>query len=338
MRAFCVILLCCAAAGWAQEAPAKSGEAARLKQPEQPQFNADAINNPGTVDAVGPDAAGNAVVRAQVLLDRAHFSPGEIDGQYGDNVRESIKAYQGAHGLPTTGIVDEATWKALDTDTQPILVSYTITQEDTAGPFYKIPKGMDEQAKLPALGWTSVQEELGERFHMDPELLEQLNPGKDLSKTGEQIQVASVTRAPIAGDADHVVVREDCSCLQVFDSQNKLLSSYPVTTGSDHDPLPVGTWTLEKPMWNPHFHYNPDLFWDAKPEDSKATIQPGPNNPVGVVWIGLSKPHYGIHGTPEPKTIGKTQSHGCIRMTNWDATELGNMVKPGMKAVLEDHG
>ena len=109
----------------------------------------------------------------------------------------------------------------------------------------------------------------------------------------------------------------------------KVVFYAPVTVGSKNDPLPIGEWKVTAVQKNPVFHYNPKLFWDADPSHSKAKIQPGPNNPVGVVWIDVSKEHYGIHGTPNPATVGKAQSHGCIRLTNWDAWELAQLVKPG---------
>ena len=213
---------------------------------------------------------------------------------------------------------------------------YTITMQDTVGPFVRIPTDMMKKAKLPFLGYESPQQELGERFHASPKLLETLNPDKDFKKPGEQIVVPNVQRAPITEPVALVIVRKSCGCLDVIGEQNNLLAHYPATMGSEHDPLPIGDWKLEKPIRNPFFHYNPKLFWDAKAKDAKATIKPGPKNPVGVVWIGLSKEHYGIHGTPEPSAIGKTQSHGCIRLTNWDASELADLVKPGMTANLRE--
>jgi lipoprotein-anchoring transpeptidase ErfK/SrfK len=304
--------------------------------PPPPTFDADAVNNPATTDPVGPKDAGSAVLRAQILLDRAHFSVGEIDGTYGGNMWNTVKAYQAAHNLPPDGVVTPDTWKTLDGDTQPALATYVIADADVAGPFYKIPTDMLEQAKLPALGYTSAVEELGERFHVSPKLLKDLNTGKQLDKAGEQILVPNVGRAALTGQAALVVVKQACSCVEVFDVANQLLAHYPATMGSEHDPLPVGEWKLSKPLMNPEFHYNSDLFWDANEKNAKATIKPGPNNPVGVAWSGLSKEHYGIHGTPEPANIGKTQSHGCIRLTNWDAWELANMVQPGMPASLRE--
>ena len=301
----------------------------------QPTFDPAVVNNPATMDNATLHTSGSAVLRAQILMDRAHFSVGEIDGYFGDDMENSVKAYQAAHKImPADGTLSPDTWKALDADTAPAIVPYTISATDIAGPFYKIPAGMMQQAKLPALGFTSVEEELGERFHSSPKLLARLNQGKDLRKPGEQIMVPNVSRNPLPGPVASVLVVKTCNCVELVDSQNQVIAHYPATMGSLHDPLPIGDWKLEKPMWNPVFHYNPKLFWDANSKDKKAEIKPGPNNPVGVVWIGLSKEHYGIHGTPDPGTIGKAQSHGCIRLTNWDATEVASQVKPGMTASL----
>lgn len=329
-RVLAALLLICAATGAPRHVRPTTA------RPSPVHFDIDATNNAATTNPIKPGDSGPAVLRAQVLLDRAHFSVGEIDGAYGDNMLNAVKSYQSAHNLPADGVVSPDTWKALDTDTLPVIVPYAISDKDVAGPFYKIPSDMMKEAKLPALGYSSPAEELGERFHASPKLLATLNRGTSLDKAGVQIMVPNVDRAPITDQAARVLVAKDCSCLEVFDAENHLIAHYPATMGSEHDPLPIGDWKLSKPLWNPVFHYNPDLFWNASEKDSKATIKPGPNNPVGVVWIGLSKPHYGIHGTPEPSQIGKTQSHGCIRLTNWDATELAMMVKPGMTASLRD--
>src|SRR6185436_15437420 len=118
----------------------------------------------------------------------------------------------------------------------------------------------------------------------------------------------------------------------LLDSSGKTFAHFPASTGSKHDPLPLGSWKIQGVARNPVFHYNPQLFWDANPKHGKAKIPPGPNNPVGVVWIDLSKPHYGIHGTPEPSKVGKTESHGCIRLTNWDVAELATAVAASARA------
>jgi lipoprotein-anchoring transpeptidase ErfK/SrfK len=305
-----------------------------VRKPRAVSFDVEAVNNPTTA-LVKRGAAGAAVLRAQVLLDRARFSPGEIDGSCGANVEKAIAGFQKAHGIEPTGVVDPATWKLLNADSAPALVRYAITAQDIAGPFQPIPEDMMEKSALPALGYSSALEELSENFHASPKLLTKLNPGKSFDKAGEEIVVPSV-RSSAPPKIAKVVVDDSDRTVAAFDAGDKLIAQYPATTGSEHDPLPVGTWKINGVSKNPSFHYNPDLFWDAESKDEKATIKPGPNNPVGVVWIDLSKPHYGIHGTPEPSTIGKTQSHGCIRLTNWDAAELAQMVAPGLPAILQE--
>jgi lipoprotein-anchoring transpeptidase ErfK/SrfK len=313
------------------KAKPKRGAANRI---EQPRFDPAVINNPNQPD-LKKDDKGSGVLRAQILLDRAHFSCGQLDGEFGTNLEKAVAAFQQERQLPGSRTVDGPTWAALNGDQAPVLMTYTITQEDEKGPFTPVPKDMLAQAKLPELGYASPLEELGERFHVAPAVLEALNPGADFSKVGQQLIAPNVITMP-PGQAARVEVSKSESSVRAYDANNHLLAFYVATIGSEHDPLPIGDWKIRGVAHNPVFHYNPDLFWDAKATDEKATIKPGPNNPVGVVWIDLSKEHYGIHGTPEPSMIGHTTSHGCIRMTNWDAAELAAMVKPGVPAILKE--
>ncbi len=341
MRPIAVLIIASLATayGWSADGrrkPARPAKAApKVIAKAKPAYEGAAIDNPATRDEVAPNAKGSAVVRAQILLDRAHFSPGEIDGQFGDNLRVAIAGYQSARKLPVTSIVDENTWTALNADSTLALTQYTITAEDLADDFEKIPSDMMQQAKLKSLGYQSIEEKLGERFHINPLLLAKLNPGKDFKKAGEQIQVPNVQRDSTA-PAARVVVSKSKRTVTALTADGTMLAQYPATMGSEHDPLPIGDWKITGVQQNPVFNYNPDLFWDAKPDQSKARIPAGPNNPVGVVWIALSKEHYGIHGTPSPNSIGHTESHGCIRLTNWDAKELSLMVKPGVPAIFEE--
>jgi lipoprotein-anchoring transpeptidase ErfK/SrfK len=307
--------------------------------------------------ARSPAPGATETLRLQVGLDRAGFSPGAIDGQMGASTRRALAAYTRARGQD--GPPDVAP-----------LVTYTITPEDVRGPFTReIPEDLVEQARLPELGYRSALEALAERFHSTPALLERLNPGARFT-AGEAIEVPNVEplvvpvekpeqgpgakkedprdrptgtagrRTPrpadTIGDRPDVVVTvgKSDAALTVEDGSGRVLFHAPVTTGSENDPLPIGEWTVKGVQFTPKFHYNPDLFWDADPSHSKATIPGGPNNPVGLVWIDLDKEHYGIHGTPEPSAIGRSESHGCVRLTNWDALRLAGLVKPGTRVVF----
>lgn len=312
---------------------ASKGSADRIVQPKL-SFVPALVNNPAQSEAVPGDRS-SSVLRAQILLDRAHFSCGEIDGDFGTNLQKVLAAFQADRRLPTSGKIDAATWAALNADAAPALIAYQVGADDVKGPFAPVPKDMLEQAKLPVLGYTSPLEGLAERFHSSPKVLQGLNPGGGFEKVGQPMLVPNVIVMP-PGEAAQVVVSKSQSAVMAYDGSGKLLSFYAATIGSEHDPLPIGDWKIEGVGRNPDFHYNPALFWDAKPGDTKATIKPGPNNPVGVVWIDLSKSHYGIHGTPEPSRVGHTTSHGCIRLTNWDAMELASMVKAGVPAFLKE--
>jgi lipoprotein-anchoring transpeptidase ErfK/SrfK len=300
-------------------------------------------------------------LQVQVTLDRSGFSPGVIDGRRGTNTAKALELFQ--QSTPTAPPVAP-------------LTTYTITEADITGPFVdEIPSDLVEQSKLPALSYTSAVEQLAERFHTTPAFLRRLNPAATFA-AGEQIAVPNVdplvapvekiaftaemmAKAPrpagtsgpsaksdAAGAAQvnliaqrpdvTVMVSKSKSGLSVTDAAGKVIFYAPVTTGSENDPLPIGEWKVNGIQFNPTFNYNPDLFWDADPAHTKAKIPSGPNNPVGFVWIDLSKPHYGIHGTPEPSTIGRTQSHGCVRLTNWDVIRLAGMVKPGTKVVFTE--
>jgi lipoprotein-anchoring transpeptidase ErfK/SrfK len=297
-------------------------------------FSPDSLSETEPASSVGPGMKGALVLRGQVLLDRAHFSSGEIDASYGKNLRMAIKGYQKANGLKVTGTIDAPTWGVLSADVAPILLSYTILETDIEGPYVPIPKAWADKTKMAVLGFESVEEALGERFHVSPKLLKQLNPDKNMGHVGEKIVVPNIATGDLP-KAIEVIIDGSDGTLVLLDANRKIIALFPATTGSKHDPLPLGKWKVTGVVHNPVFQYNPRLFWDAKPNETKHTIPAGPNNPIGVVWIDLSKEHYGIHGTSEPSTIGKTQSHGCIRLTNWDATALAQSVVTGVKVLMK---
>lgn len=300
-----------------------------------------------------------STLHAQVILDHLGFSPGVLDGREGKSLVAAINGFQEVQGLTQTGKLDQPTLRALYPHralrpTQKI----TLTDAMLAGPFTNpFPKDPALQAKLPALGYKSVMEKLGEMFHTTPAVLIELNSPDTKLTTGAQIVVPNAITTDRAYDQKlpetwrktlndlnvdstqpvgaKIVVSKSKEVLRVLDKDGKLVAQFMATMGSTHDPLPIGTWKILGPSYNPPFHYNPKLFWDAKKTAKQALLPPGPNGPVGVVWLDLSKPHYGIHGTPSPETIGRAESHGCIRLTNWDAARLAMMVKSGTPAVFQ---
>jgi lipoprotein-anchoring transpeptidase ErfK/SrfK len=307
----------------------------RIARHQQETLDPNLVNDAQLKPAIGLNSKGPAVVRAQILLDRAHFSCGQIDGQYGINLQKTVMAFERNQNLQVQEGVGPAAWEALNADTAQALTTYTITQEDVAGPFGPVPENAMEQAKLKYLGYESPLAGLAEKFHSSPELLQALNPGKTFGQAEQQILVPNVITTP-PDKAASVVVSKSDSSVAAYDANGKLLAYYRATIGSEHDPLPIGDWKILGVARKPVFHYDAELFWNAHNPSEKAEIPPGPRNPVGVVWIDLSKDHYGIHGTPDPSKIGHARSHGCIRLTNWDAWELADMVKPGTPASLKE--
>ena len=280
------------------------------------------------------------IVKAQVLLDRARFSPGAVDGRSGENFVGALRAFAGAQGLTASDELDRAVFEKLQaTSADPVAMDYTITDEDVKGPFTPIPAKMEEQADLDAMAYTTPREMLAERFHMQRDLLSALNPDKPFDKAGTVITVAAVPplgTGKVKGPPQdprvaRIEVDKDARRVQAFGEDGKLVATYPASIGSEEKPAPSGSFKVQGVAFDPWYTYDPKYRFKGVKSRKKFSIHPGPNNPVGVVWIDLSIPSYGIHGTPEPEKVGKTESHGCIRLTNWDARDLALHTKRGAK-------
>lgn len=313
------------------------------------------------VDARAPadQAPPPAILHVEVALDRLGFSSGVIDGKATRFDSLALRGFQEANSLSQTGKLDEPTKAAIgkamkDAPTRVVSIPAAFAQ----GPFQPdLPKSTAEQAKYEHLGYRNLMEALAERFHTTPELLRALNSPTTKMGAGAVIRVPNVAEAnpaklvedergwnktlvtlgvsPAQPQAARIVVDKSEGALRAYDEQGRLLLLAPATMGSEHDPLPIGNWTIQGVSRNPDFHYNPELFWDVSDSKKSEILNPGPNGPVGVAWLDLSKPHYGIHGTAEPTSIGISESHGCVRLTNWDAARLAQMVKPGVKVVFQ---
>ena len=300
------------------------------------------INDAPVLTPISGDLRGPSVLRAQVYLDRIHFSVGSIDGRWGRNSAITVWWYQRARGLATTGDLDEQTFRKLASDAAyaPVVVSHTLTADDVKGPFNPIPDDVYEKAKLDHLGYESLREKLSERFHSTEDFLEVLNPDVKFSdlQAGSAINVPNV-REPLTADhpdVARVIISISGNSFNGFDVANNLIFHAPTTVGKGYDPSPTETLHVVKITPEPSFHYDPTLYHEVPDSDPDAHLPPGPNTPVGVVWIALSKPHYGVHGTPDPDSIGYASSHGCIRLTNWDAQEVEHRLSQGTQVSFVD--
>lgn len=364
----CLLAGACIDADPDDTAPNKTDAAAR----DQNGADSMASNDGATAGEPFADPEQRPVMQVQVVLERLGFAPGVIDGKQGASLANALKGFQEARDLPVTGELDDATRAALaEWNTIPATRVVTIPQEWSQIPFVKLPESPADQAKLGALAYESLIEKLAERFHTTTDVLTRLNPGGRPAiaggaaatpaataaaafAPGQQIRVPNVGADRIdaatvdnkdwletlrslgvgtdQSTAARLVVDESEGWLKAYDKADKLVAMFTVTTGSQHDPLPIGSWGIKGKAYNPTYAYDPALLRNAPASNGKHQLPPGPNGPVGVVWIDLTKDHYGIHGTPSPETIGRAESNGCVRLTNWDAARLAQMVSGSTKA------
>ena len=330
---FCAALMVADAAHAAKRRGSHAGSHAAT--PAAPALDAQAVNDaqfsapPGKGRARGPSPA--TIIKEEILLDRAGFSPGEIDGQAGSNDQKALIAFQEANGLKPTGHLDADTWSRLTaTSNDPVLREYEIEPGDVKGPFNKsIPASLEKKAELKTLNYTSPRELLAEKFHINPGLLSRLNPKASLETAGTKIMVPNVNNKPPDKKVDKVVVDKSAKTVRAFDG-SKQVTFYPASVGSEERPAPSGERRVRSVVENPTYHYSPKLKFKGVKSKKPFTVAAGPKNPVGTTWIDLGD-SYGIHGTPAPERISKTESHGCVRLTNWDAQQLAKMVHRGTK-------
>jgi len=314
-----------------------NGQKETFKKITAQQINEAPLNVPVTGDVKGP-----SVLRAQVYLDRIHYSIGTIDGRWGRNSGIAVWWFQRSRGIEPTGDLDQATFTRLAAEAQyaPVVQEYTVTSEDLKGPFVNVPDDVYEKANLKCLCYQSVKEGLAEKFHADEDFLDVLNPDVNFGdlQAGTTIVVPNV-RPPLPADQKDfakVAISIAGNSFNAWDASGNLIFHAPTTLGSGYDPSPTETLHVVKITRDPHFHYDPTLYHEVPDSDPDAMLAPGPNSPVGIVWIALSKEHYGIHGNPDPDSIGYSSSHGCIRLTNWDADEVAHRISEGTTVAFVD--
>ena len=326
-----VISLCISGLGLAGQTAWAAKPRAQAQAANNKALDFDAFNSATDSPLLRSGNQGPAVARAQILLDRAWFSCGEIDGRFASNMQRIVKAYQTARELKVTGTMTAETWAALREGSAPLLTRYAVTEKDLAGPFEKTPAAMDDRAKMTALVYESADEALAERFHTSIAYLKQLNGGRKL-EVGKDLIVPNVAENQTPLKAASIQIDKSERVLYVLDTKQRPVAAFPISIGNEkNDPLPLGTMAIKNEIKNPTFTYNPALLKNAPKDAQKVDVAAGPNNPVGSMWLGLTKPHWGIHGTPSPSNVGHSETNGCIHMTNWDAERLSTLVKAGFK-------
>jgi lipoprotein-anchoring transpeptidase ErfK/SrfK len=288
---------------------------------------------PSGTPAAGTPAAAmkpNAgMIRLQILLDRSAFSPGQIDGLHGENTRQAIEAYREANNLGTGDVPDAALLQSLTaTDAGPVTQDYVLTTADVSGPFSPPPTEDLKAQAAAGTNYSTALERIAERFHVSEALLQTLNPGVNFQSAGARILVPALNMTPLASVA-RIEVDKSAKAIRAYDASDKMIAFYPATIGSGDNPSPSGEVKINGVARAPDYTYDPAKL-SYGPGGDKVIVPAGANNPVGAVWIDLDRPSYGIHGTPDPTKIGKSASHGCVRLTNWDAQQLAAAVKPGV--------